>query len=119
MKTKAPHTDPPLLQTKETENKDLPGYPLYPATEDIYGNSKEEKNIDPEDTSKIKEPGDSSPAGKNNEKDFAEDPSGSDLDVPGSEQDGEQAKNGNEDEENNFYSLGGEDHNDLDEDHGD
>ena len=41
---------------------------------------------------------------------------GSDLDIPGSELDDEQENAGNEDEENNYYSLGGDDHNDLDED---
>jgi len=41
---------------------------------------------------------------------------GSDLDIPGSELDDDQEITGNEDEENNYYSLGGDDHNDLDED---
>ena len=54
-----------------------------------------------------------------NEKDFNQDKSGSDLDVPGSELDDEQEKIGNEDEENNYYSLGGDDHNDLEENLGD
>ena len=53
-----------------------------------------------------------------NEKDFVEDQSGSDLDVPGSELDDEQEKIGSEDEENNYYSLGGDGHTDLDEDKG-
>ena len=56
--------------------------------------------------------------GQFNEKEFSEDLTGSDLDVPGSELDDEQEKNGNEDEENNYYSLGGENHNDLEEDKG-
>ena len=34
--------------------------------------------------------------------------SGKDLDVPGSELDEAQEATGNEDEENNYYSLGGE-----------
>jgi hypothetical protein len=41
---------------------------------------------------------------------------GSDLDIPGSELDDDQEDIGSEDEENNYYSLGGDDHNDLDED---
>jgi hypothetical protein len=45
--------------------------------------------------------------------------SGSDLDIPGSELDDGQEKIGKEDEENNYYSLGGDHHNDLDEDKGD
>jgi hypothetical protein len=96
----------------------LPGYPLYPAAEDIYGQYKEEKSIDPEDISKIKGSSDNARAGKKNEKYFVGDESGSDLDVPGSELDDEQEKIGSEDEENNYYSLGGDDHNDLDEDNG-
>jgi len=54
----------------------------------------------------------------NNEKDFEDDMSGGDLDIPGSELDDQQESIGSEDEENNYYSLGGDDHNDLDEDKG-
>jgi hypothetical protein len=98
---------------------DLPGYPLYPAGEDIFRKCKEEGNINPEDISKNKELNETGQAGKNNEKDFSDDVSGADLDVPGSELDDEQEKIGSEDEENNYYSTGGDGHNDLDEDKGD
>ena len=54
-----------------------------------------------------------------NEKDFEDELSGNDLDVAGSELDDQQEKVGSEDEENNYYSLGGDDHNDLEEDKGD
>ena len=40
---------------------------------------------------------------------------GSDLDVPGSELDDESEAVGSEDEENNSYSLGSDEHNDLEE----
>lgn len=53
-----------------------------------------------------------------NEKDFEEDMSGDDLDVPGSELDDQQESIGSEDEENNYYSLGGDNHNNLEEDNG-
>ncbi len=43
--------------------------------------------------------------------------SGNDLDVPGAELDDEQESIGSEDEENNNYSLGGGNHNDLEESH--
>ena len=56
---------------------------------------------------------------KRNEKDFASDRSGDDLDVPGSELDDKDEKIGSEDEENNYYSIGGDDHDDLEEDRGD
>jgi hypothetical protein len=51
-----------------------------------------------------------------NKKDFDDDLSGGDLDVPGSELDDELENIRSEDEENNYYSLGRDDHNDLDED---
>ena len=41
---------------------------------------------------------------------------GNDLDVPGSELDDANEKIVEEDEENNYYSLGGDDHVDLEED---
>lgn len=56
--------------------------------------------------------------GTRNEKDFSEDMSGDDLDIPGSELDDQQEGVGSEDEENNYYSIGGDNHNDLDEDKG-
>jgi len=91
------------------------GYPTYPAGEDIYNKNRQEENIDAEDPSKMKQPNEDDPSAPENEKDFNEDESGADLDVPGAELDDEQEQAGNEDEENNYYSLGGDDHNDLDE----
>jgi hypothetical protein len=41
---------------------------------------------------------------------------GQDLDIPGSELDDADEKIGGEDEENNYYSLGGDNHDDLEED---
>ena len=41
---------------------------------------------------------------------------GEDLDVPGAELDDADENIGEEDEENNYYSLGGDDHNELEED---
>ena len=41
-----------------------------------------------------------------------------DLDIPGAELDDRDEMIGEEDEENNYYSLGGDNHNDLDEDRG-
>jgi len=42
-----------------------------------------------------------------------------DLDIPGTELDDRDEMIGEEDEENNYYSLGGDNHHDLDEDRGD
>ena len=44
---------------------------------------------------------------------------GDDLDIPGSEDDDANEEIGEEDEENNYYSLGGDAHEDLEEDKGD
>jgi hypothetical protein len=112
MNKKNAKTVPALQQANKDENIDTSGYPLYPASEDIFNKSKEEGDIDPEIISKKKRPKMKNKAGKNNEKDFREDKSGSDLDVPGSELDDENEKIGSEDEENNYYSLGGDDHDD-------
>lgn len=89
---------------------------VYPPSEDVYSKWKEETEINPEDISKKKTPNEV--PGTMNEKSFDDDMSGSDLDVPGSELDDQQEKIGSEDEENNYYSIGGDNHNDLDEDKG-
>ncbi len=99
---------------KEDENAFL-GYPLYPPSDDIY-NKAIEVDLNTEDLSKIKIQ--ENVSGKWNEKNFSEDVTGEDLDVPGSEADEAQENSGSEDEENNYYSLGGDNHNDLEEDRG-
>jgi hypothetical protein len=111
---------------KKKDNSDLPGRKAgmeeqvafeYPASEDIYNRSTKVADIDPEDTNAKKSPTELDNKGElKNEKDFKDDPSGSDLDVPGAELDDEQEDIGSEDEENNHYSLGGDNHNDLEED---
>ena len=103
-------------ETIEDNNKKFPDYPTYSASEDIYNNEIEETEIDPEDISKIKVSNEND--GKRNEKNFYEDKSGNDLDIPGSELDDEQENSGSEDEENNGYSIGGDNHNDLEENNG-
>ena len=90
----------------------------YPVSEDIYNKLLKEEDINPEDISRVKEPNADDLSDTENEKDFNEAVSGSDLDIPGSELDDEQEDIGNEDEENNYYSLGGDNHNDLEEDKG-
>jgi len=106
------------LSAGKRDKNNLQDYPIYPASEDIYSKDKEEKEINPEDSTKMKDSIHFDEA-RSNEIDFDDDVSGSDLDVPGSELDDEQELIGNEDEENNYYSLGGDDHNDLDEDNDD
>ena len=107
MDHKKPASTPPKNQTK------LTGYPSYPEDEDIYKRDIE-TDIDQE---KISETPDKSEKGideKSLKKDKNDLQGG--LDVPGAEADDRDEAAGNEDEENNYYSLGGDDHNDLEED---
>ncbi len=90
----------------KAEKNGLPGYPAYPASEDIYSRSKEETEIDPEQPDQVKTPVEK--VGLMNEKNFKEDVTGGDLDIPGAELDDAQESIGSEDEENNGYSLGGD-----------
>lgn len=92
IKIKAMDTKNKKTETKPEEER-FPGYPHYPEKEDIYKMEKKE------------------PLDDENPKD--ED--GPDLDVPGSELDDKNEVIGEEDEENNYYSLGGDEHNDLEE----
>ena len=75
------------------DETELPGNPVYSSDEDIYSREKKEA-IKSEERSSLDEG----------------------LDVPGSELDDAEELIGEEDEENNYYSIGGDDHNDLDED---
>jgi len=85
-------------------DKDFPGYPEYPAKDDIY-NREKEVLFDEEGLFSAK---------KKEEKIMSEG-----LDVPGAELDDDNELIGEEDEENNYYSLGGDNHTDLEEDQGD
>ncbi|MFD2907861.1 hypothetical protein ACFSX9_03840 [Flavobacterium ardleyense] len=89
---------------------------IYPPSEDIYVQFKEETEINPEDITKKKIIDETT--GGNTVKMSEEYRLGGDLDVPGSELDDQQESVGSEDEENNYYSLGGDNHNDLEEDNG-
>jgi hypothetical protein len=101
------------LSDKEEINKENKNIEktLYPSGEDIYNQNKKEDVIDPQNITTTKE--------LNTDKEDSENLSGNDLDIPGSELDNDGEDIGNEDEENNYYSLGGDDHNTLDEDQGD
>jgi hypothetical protein len=99
--------------SSRTEKSDFPDYPAYPSSEDVFSQFREEDiNLDLNVKESLEKPG------KRNEKDFEEDMTGNDLDVPGGELDDDQENIGSEDEENNYYSLGGDNHNDLEEDKG-
>jgi hypothetical protein len=143
--------------TSDNEEKDFPGYPHYPAKEDIMNTKKSERvNIDVENISRSVKPipsalpdksisispdepevpGDmdaDNPETAPNDADLTADDlialgqsesnSGkvemlegeNDLDVPGADADDANEEIGEEDEENNYYSLGGDAHDDLEE----
>jgi len=78
--------------------------PIYNKEDDIYSREKEEPLDDEGKPLKKRKPGD-------DDKNLGED-----LDIPGAELDDADESIGEEDEENNYYSLGGENHEDLEED---
>lgn len=108
------HVEEP--SSDNAEAKEYADLQRYPPSEDIYVQFKEEKDLNPEDISKKKIPNEKESGW--NEKDFGDLKTGADLDVPGAELDDQQENVGSEDEENNYYSIGGDNHNDLEEDKG-
>ena len=122
MKKKDLSKTPDSERGNQMNDNDAEGYPLYPPSEDIYNRFKEEQDIDPEDPSKLKE---DLPLDEDLEsEDLIEelDPEGDklilDLDIPGGDLDDELEDIGAEDEENNYYSIGGDNHHDLEEEDG-
>lgn len=96
------------------ESQPLPGYPIYPESDDALSDAHKKDVIPLEDDMDTLQPGQKS-------VDTSEKPKNldSDLDIPGSELDDADEVLGEEDEENNYYSLGGERHENLEEDHED
>jgi hypothetical protein len=94
---------------KESDINDS-GYPLYPPSEDIYNQFTEEMDIDPENILEPKQRN-TDDVKPRNEEDLVSD----DLDVPNSEADDAEEAVGSEDEENNYYSIGGDNHDNLEE----
>ena len=82
-----------MAKNKKAKN-DFPGYPIYAPNDDIY-NKNIVGNVNIGSIKGITQ---------------------NDLDVPGSELDDVQEEIGSEDEENNYYSIGGENHDNLEED---
>ncbi len=102
-----------MSTTKNNPEEEFPGYPSYPASDDIFIKGKELSDIDPENILKKKAP--NLKPGEWNEKDFDDIKSGDDLDIPGEELDDAEELIGEEDEENNYYSIGGDNHDNLEE----
>jgi hypothetical protein len=102
-----------INEAKNLEKK-LPGYKPYPEDEDIYSKFKEEA-IDPEEIVEgVSITGKVEPVNRV----INPVPRASELDIPGAELDDDSEALGNEDEENNYYSLGGDNHEDLESDKG-
>jgi hypothetical protein len=101
-------------QVNNQEDEDSSAYPLYRATEDIYNQSKNEGELDADSNTEIADP--TSVIKDWHDKEFDADSLKSELDVPGADLDDTDKKTGREDEENDYYSIGGDEHNDLEED---
>ncbi len=82
------------------------GYPLYPQKNEVIITPYIEEDVKLQDVTKEKS---ELNYDGSLETDF-------NLDVPGAELDDANEAIGNEDEENNYYSVGGDRHNDLEED---
>jgi len=95
---KAPKND-----KDSSTKKDKYPLPVYSPDEDIYNKEKEVRFNEDEEVTREK---------LHNKMTK----SGDDLDIPGSELDDADEVVGEEDEENNYYSLGGDNHEDLEED---
>ena len=114
------------MKKSPEKNKRLTGYPENPPSEEIY-KQEEEMHIDSNEGKLLndriakEEMADKEQAklppkisGENevdddwNEENFDEDYTGEDLDIPGAELDDTMENIGEEDEENNYYSLGGD-----------
>lgn len=98
----------------DKEQEEFPGYPAYPEGEDIYSNLVKEDDINPDEVTERSLPNLSGDLNVRNAKDY--DIVETDLDIPGSELDDTQEEIGAEDEENNYYSLGSDNHESLEED---
>jgi hypothetical protein len=88
---------------KAKPSSEYPDIKDYPPQDDIYSRAKEEEDIDPEHPSRHKAPNTDPDAP--NELNFSDDMTAEDLDIPGNEDDESPRANGNEDEENNYYSM--------------
>lgn len=96
-------------QSSKKMTEEFPGYPHYPSKDDIYSRAEKASDVHPGEESDGE---DDVRTNRWNEKGLDESYTGEDLDVPGSELDDDNEAIGEEDEENNYYSLGGDNHDD-------
>jgi hypothetical protein len=104
------------MRTKKFQkpvDESFPAYPQYPESEDIYSKAEKIADINPDDNSKLKD----KPLEEDEWNEKAPDVllTGEDLDIPDLEELEQNEDIGEEDEENSYYSLGGDEHNDLEE----
>lgn len=100
-------------QFEEEVNEVYPDYPVYPPDEDIYSNYDREEEVDIEQPFDVKSSADKLKSSPQENMEVLQ--TGENLDVPGAELDDYDEYIGSEDEENNYYSLGGDNHENLDE----
>jgi hypothetical protein len=100
------------------KRKDFPAYPSYASEEDIYSQGHKE-DVEPEEISQLRNPKKKATRKKAVLKYHEDDVSDEYLDIPGAELDDDMEEIGSEDEENNYYSIGGDDHDNLEEDRDD
>jgi hypothetical protein len=115
MDNKNQNLNMPALQAGKDDETNPQGYPLYPVSEDICNQCKEEVNTNPKDASVLTEP---NGPGERNEKKYTGNISAGERDIPGSEPDDTDEITGSEGEENNQYRLGRDMLNNPEEDHG-
>jgi hypothetical protein len=125
------------MKTPKEERKEqaenFPGYPPYSPAEDIYAAGKKESLDEDEDGLDVEDAltqedefnkldderkGLITPdtEGDLDSQIYERELDGGDLDIPGAELDDNMEELGSEDEENNYYSLGGDNHESLEED---
>jgi len=115
MNTKVDRKNPVARQRDSGEADSQEGYPLYPPVEDIYSQYYEEKDLDPDMISRGENSTDPDEFIISDESDFLNENSDITLGISELEEDEYRENIGLEDEENNYYSLGGDDHHDLEE----
>jgi len=98
---------------KKKDKKDIPEELKYPPEEDIYSKGIRAGNTAIEEDTNF-ETGYKG-ASEIEELNFRKKHENAELDVPGAEQDDIAEDVGAEDEENNYYSLGGDNHENLEE----
>ncbi|HEU4552496.1 MAG TPA: hypothetical protein VFS25_06670 [Chitinophaga sp.] len=103
---------PDMKEQEEKREKTFPGYPTYPASEDIMNQGKQE-DLDVENITRNVQLNNEL---KKRKKEDEEPDEERKLDIPGAELDNDGENIGEEDEENNFYSLGGDRHENLEDD---